>query len=94
MKGIVKIVAAVVVAAALVAPAAASAGKLDRALDQERYYSSYGEPAAVQPARTVTVENNDPGAWKLVAIGSGALVLMLGAIELATLARLRVARAV
>jgi hypothetical protein len=96
MKGIVRTLVALALSLALVAPAAASTGELKRALDQERYYmgSNNGEPAALQPTRTVTVETNDPGAWKLVAIASGALVLVLGAVELATLARLRGARAV
>jgi hypothetical protein len=77
---------------ALLAPAAASADAVSGALAQERYYSSYGEAAAVQP-RTVTVEKAGGGAWKGVAVGAGALVLVLSAAQFVTLGRLRALRA-
>jgi hypothetical protein len=41
----------------------------------------------------VTVEKTDAGAWKAIAVGAGALVLVLGAAELVTLGRLRGVRA-
>jgi hypothetical protein len=91
MKGIVRMTVMLALVGALIAPAAASANGTDRALAQERYYSSYGEPAATQ-TRTVTVEK-DNSAWKALAIGAGALVLVLGAAEIVTLGRLRGQRA-
>ena len=69
-----------------------SAARDGAALSQERYYSSYGEPAASQP-RVVTVEKTDAGAWKALAVGAGALVLVLCGAELVTLGRLRSVRA-
>ena len=92
MKGMFKLAAALVLSAAMLAPAVASADTAGAALSQERYYSSYGEPAASQP-RVVTVEKNDAGAWKALAVGAGALVLVLCAAELVTLGRLRSVRA-
>jgi hypothetical protein len=53
-------------------PAAATAQSDGAALSQERYYSSYGEPAAT-PAAT----SDDGPGWTLVAIG-GVLVLLAG----------------
>jgi hypothetical protein len=95
MKGIRHLCTAVAVlalAAALVAPVAAAASRTDRALAQERYYSSYHASAAAQP-RAVAGESDGAGAWKAVAIGAGALVLVLGTAELVTLMRLRALRA-
>ncbi len=40
-----------------------------------------------------TVEKTDAGAWKALAVGAGALVLVLCAAELVTLGRLRSVRA-
>ena len=73
----------ILVVAALMLPAAASASPSASALRaQERYYSSYDTPAA--PAAV-----EDDGPWRTLAIGAGALVLLLGAAEAVTLARLR-----
>ena len=91
---------ALVAAIAIPSVAVAAAATDDPALAQERYYSSYGgsgpiepfEPAPAQP-RAVAAESGDSGGWKLVAIGAGALVLVLGAAELVTLGRLRAVRA-
>jgi hypothetical protein len=92
MKGIRQLCVAVVVlavATAVVVPAAAGASKVDSALAQETYYSSYGEPTTAAQPRAVPVAKDDPGAWKVAAVGAGALVLVLGAAELVTLSRLR-----
>jgi hypothetical protein len=91
MKRIFKTAVALTLVAALAVPSVAAARSDDRALAQERYYSSYGEPAAL-PAPTpapVPAVASDSGAWKVVALGAGALVLVLCGAELVTLSRLR-----
>ena len=82
-------IAVLAAALALVVPAAASATPdVSSSLAQERYYSSYGEPEpAATPAPAVPADDDAP--WKVLAIVSGALVLALLAAEVATLARLR-----
>ena len=92
MKRMLKPAVALALAAAFLAPAAASADKVGAALAQERYYGSYDAPAAAQP-RTVTVEKSGGAAWKVLAVGAGALALGIGAAELVTLGRLRALRA-
>jgi hypothetical protein len=93
MKGILKAAVALALAATLLAPAAAPADRESaNARAQERQYMSYGTPPALEP-RTVAAEQDGPGAWRLIAIGAGALVLVLGAAELVTLGRLRAVRA-
>jgi hypothetical protein len=83
----------IALALALAVPAAASAQSSDSAARaQERYYSSYGEPAST-PADAQSAATPDAGSWKALAIGGGALVLVLGAAELVTLGRLRRATA-
>jgi hypothetical protein len=72
MKGMLKLAAALVLSAALLAPAVASADTAGAALSQERYYSSYGEPAA-----TPAAASDDGPGWTIVAIG-GVLVLLAG----------------
>ncbi len=65
-----------------------TAADADAAAAQERYYSSYGEPASA-PAAPPSTAAADSNVWKPLAITGGALVLLLGAAELVTLARLR-----
>ena len=91
MKRIFKTAVALTLVAAFIVPSVA-AGSDDRALAQESYYSSYGKPASLPapaPARAPAVASGDSGTWKVVALGAGALVLVLGAAELVTLGRLR-----
>ena len=94
-----KRILALALVAAIAAPSVAAAATDDPALAQERYYSSYGKSGPIEslqpaPAEPIVVtESGDPGPWKLVAIGAGALVLVLGAAELVTLGRLRAVRA-
>ena len=78
----------------LAAPAAAIA-RSDAAQTQaeEAYYSSYGEPDPL-PAAAPAPAGDHAGTWRLVALGAGGLVLVLGAAELVTLGRLRRASAV
>jgi hypothetical protein len=78
---------------ALAVPVAASAqSDVSSALSQERYYSSYGEPEST-PAAAPAADSPDTSVWKAFAIGAGGLVVLLGAAELVTLARLRRATA-
>jgi hypothetical protein len=63
---------AFVLALLVALPATAIAQSDSGALAQERYYSSYGEPAAT-PAAT----SDDGPGWTIVAIG-GVLVLLAG----------------
>ena len=94
-----KRILALALVAAIAVPSVAAAAADDPALAQERYYSSYGksgpieslQPAPAEPI-VVTTESGDSGTWKLLAIGAGALVLVLGAAELVTLGRLRAVR--
>ena len=73
----------IALALALALPAAASASPSGPALRaQERYYSSYDAPAPLPAAEP-------DGPWRTIAAGAGALVLLLGAAEAVTLARLR-----
>jgi hypothetical protein len=82
----------IALALTLAVPAAASAQSGDSAaLAQERYYSSYGEPASTPAAPSAA--SPDADIWKALAIAGGALVFVLGAAELVTLARLRRATA-
>ena len=92
MKRILVTAVALALVAAIAVPSIAAAAADDAALAQESYYSSYGEPAPSQP-RAVAAESGVSGDWKLLAIGAGALVLVLGAAELVTLGRLRAIRA-
>jgi hypothetical protein len=66
------LLALVFVLALIAAPAAALAQSDNGALAQERYYGSYGEPAAT-PAAT----SDDGPGWTVIAIG-GVLVLLAG----------------
>ena len=46
---------------------------VDRALATERYYSSYGDPPAIAPARPLTSDDPD---WPLIGlVGAGGLLL-------------------
>ena len=88
-----RIILLIALALALSMPAGASAqSDVSPALAQERYYSSYGEPPST-PAEARSAATPDAGSWRALAIGGGALVLLLGAAELVTLGRLRRASA-
>ena len=86
---VLRTVLLVAMAAALAIPSQAVAGSRSAALAQERYYSSYGSPAASASAAPAPDADDDAGTWKALAIGGGALVLLLGTAELVTLSRLR-----
>jgi hypothetical protein len=64
---------------------------LDRALAQEKYYSSYGKAAPVH--RTVpTSAQHDSSPWPALAIGLGLIVLVAGAVAVAVRTRRRTMR--
>jgi hypothetical protein len=65
------LLALLLVVGVLALPAAALAQSDSSALAQERYYSSYGRPAAT-PAATDTTDG--PG-WTLALVGGAALLL-------------------
>jgi hypothetical protein len=56
---------------------------------QERYYSSYGTPAATQPKQSVT---DDGTPWAVVVFGLAGAFLVAGAIAFAGRTRRRTAR--
>jgi hypothetical protein len=72
------LLALLVVTGLLALPAAALAQSDDASLAQERYYSSYGQPAALgQPVATPAAASDpsDGPGWTLALVGGAALLL-------------------
>jgi hypothetical protein len=70
------LLALLLVVGLLALPAAALAQANDAALAaQERYYSSYGQPAPIPAAATDTTDTSDGPGWTLALVGGAALLL-------------------
>lgn len=59
-----------------------------RALAQQEYYTSYGHPAAIQPA----AEADDSSPWLTIGLGLGLIVLVAGSVGFAVRTRRRSTR--
>jgi MYXO-CTERM domain-containing protein len=62
-------------------PTGSLAGTTDattRALAQERAYSSYGEPAPIEPAPAQATVADDDTSWPLIGAGFVGVALLLG----------------
>lgn len=64
---------------------------ITRALEKEKAYSSYGEPAPLEPTAPQVADDDDGTPWPLIATGFLGIALLFGA-AVALVARPRRAR--